>query len=133
MDPDALKATVDGVAAVMPVHLYGQPAELEPIGSVAATAGVPLDRGRRQAHGADYTKADGTRSALARGIAGVSTTRARTWSIGDARSITDDGELFERCGSARSRQHRTTTAWSAADRIDTLQAAVLTGVDELAE
>ena len=133
MDPDALKANVDGVAAVMPVHLYGRPAELEPLGAVAATAGVPLIEDAAQAHGADYTKADGTVvRAGTYGIAGCFSyyPGKNLGAFGDAGSITtDDADLFESMrllrdhGSIKKYDHRVV---GYADRIDTLQAAVLT-------
>jgi dTDP-4-amino-4,6-dideoxygalactose transaminase len=99
MDPDALKATVDGVAAVMPVHLYGRPADLEPIAAVAAAAGVPLIEDAAQAHGADYTRSDGTVvQAGTYGIAGCFSyyPGKNLGAFGDAGSITtDDADLYE--------------------------------------
>jgi dTDP-4-amino-4,6-dideoxygalactose transaminase len=133
MDPDALKANVDGVAAIMPVHLYGRPAELEPIAAVAASAGVPLIEDAAQAHGADYIKSDGTIvRAGTYGIAGCFSyyPGKNLGAFGDAGSITtDDADLYEAMrllrdhGSIKKYDHRVV---GFADRIDTLQAAVLT-------
>ncbi len=133
MDPDALKANVDSVAAIMPVHLYGRPADLEPIGAVAAAAGVPLVEDAAQAHGADYTKSDGTVVRTGTyGLAGCFSyyPGKNLGAFGDAGSITtDDAELYESMrllrdhGSIKKYDHRVV---GFADRIDTLQAAVLT-------
>jgi dTDP-4-amino-4,6-dideoxygalactose transaminase len=132
MDPDALKAGVDGVAAVLPVHLYGRPAELEPIAAVTAAAGVPLVEDAAQSHGADYVLADGT--VVKAGSFGVAACYSfypgkNLGAFGDAGAITtDDAELFEKLrrlrdhGSVRKYHHEII---GYADRLDTLQAAVL--------
>jgi dTDP-4-amino-4,6-dideoxygalactose transaminase len=132
MDPDALKAGVDGVSVVMPVHLYGRPAELEPIAAIAAAEGVPLVEDAAQAHGADYTRSDGTVvRAGSVGVAGCFSfyPGKNLGAFGDAGAITtDDPELFEQLrllrdhGSVVKYQHQVV---GFADRLDTLQAAVL--------
>jgi dTDP-4-amino-4,6-dideoxygalactose transaminase len=132
MDPDALKAGVDGVSVVMPVHLYGRPAELEPIAAIAAAEGIPLVEDAAQAHGADYTRSDGTVvRAGSVGVAGCFSfyPGKNLGAFGDAGAITtDDPELFEQLrllrdhGSVVKYQHQVV---GFADRLDTLQAAVL--------
>jgi dTDP-4-amino-4,6-dideoxygalactose transaminase len=56
MDPAALSAALERppgrVAAVIPVHLYGQPANLDAIAAVAARAGAVLIEDAAQSHGA---------------------------------------------------------------------------------
>ena len=55
MDPTKLKdVATRKVAAIMPVHLYGQTAEMEPIREAAADLGVPVIEDAAQAHGAEY-------------------------------------------------------------------------------
>ena len=56
MDPAALSAALERppgrVAAVIPVHLYGQPADLDAIAAITAQAGAVLIEDAAQSHGA---------------------------------------------------------------------------------
>jgi dTDP-4-amino-4,6-dideoxygalactose transaminase len=139
MDPVALKAVVSGrgggdgeVKAIMPVHIHGQPVDLEAIAAIAADAGVPLVEDAAQAHGAEYTRHDGvTVRAGGYGVAGCFSfyPGKNLGAFGDAGAITTNDEQF----AARVRMlrdHGRTTKYEHqivgyAERMDTLQAAVL--------
>jgi dTDP-4-amino-4,6-dideoxygalactose transaminase len=55
MDPAKLRAAITSrTKAIMPVHLYGMPAEMDEIGRIAAEAGIPVVEDAAQAHGARY-------------------------------------------------------------------------------
>ncbi|HEY0454034.1 DegT/DnrJ/EryC1/StrS family aminotransferase [Actinophytocola sp.] len=55
VDPAALEAAVTPrTRAIVPVHLYGQPADLDAIGAVAARHGLAVVEDAAQAHGATY-------------------------------------------------------------------------------
>ena len=55
MDPSALeRAITPRTRAVMPVHLFGQPADMDPIADVARRYKLAVIEDACQAHGADY-------------------------------------------------------------------------------
>lgn len=55
LDPASVREVLsDRTAAVMPVHLYGHPADLEGLRAVTAEAGVQLFEDAAQAHGATF-------------------------------------------------------------------------------
>lgn len=132
MDPDALKAVIDRVRAVLPVHLYGLPVNLSAIGALASAAGVPLIEDAAQAHGAEYVRDDGsTVRAGAYGRIGCFSfyPGKNLGAFGDAGAVTtSDPALADRI--RRLSDHGRTTKYEHltvgyAARLDTLQAAVL--------
>lgn len=55
MDPSALeRAITPRTRAVMPVHLFGQPADMDPIGDIARRHKLVVIEDACQAHGAEY-------------------------------------------------------------------------------
>lgn len=55
MDPARLEAAMTPrTKAIVPVHLYGQPADMDPILAVARRRGIPVIEDACQAHGAEY-------------------------------------------------------------------------------
>ena len=55
MNPAAIEdAVTDRTKALLPVHLYGQPADLDPLVAIARRLGLALVEDACQAHGADY-------------------------------------------------------------------------------
>lgn len=55
MDPGALEAAItDATRAIVPVHLYGRPADMDPINEIARRHGVKVVEDACQAHGAFY-------------------------------------------------------------------------------
>lgn len=55
MDPAAVEAAItERTRAIIPVHLYGQPADMDPILAVARKRGLVVIEDAAQAHGAEY-------------------------------------------------------------------------------
>jgi dTDP-4-amino-4,6-dideoxygalactose transaminase len=133
MDPKALAGTLDGAAAVLPVHLYGLPVDMPAIGELAAAAGVPVLEDAAQAHGATVALpgADAPRRAGSLGdLAAFSFYPGKNLgAFGDAGAVTtDDENLAARV--ARLRDHGRTGKYEHGElgygeRLDALQAAVL--------
>ena len=132
LDPGALKAALDGVKAVIPVHLYGRPADLAEIGRIAADAGVAVVEDAAQAHGAEFVDAGGTvvRAGAAGRLGCFSFFPGKNLgAFGDAGAVTtNDAELAARIRMLRdhgrsSKYEHVVTGY--AHRLDTLQAAIL--------
>ncbi len=55
LDPDAVEAAVTGrTKGIMPVHLYGHPADMTRLGAVASRHGLAMYEDAAQAHGATW-------------------------------------------------------------------------------
>jgi dTDP-4-amino-4,6-dideoxygalactose transaminase len=55
MDPARLEAAITAkTKAIVPVHLYGQPADMDPINAIAKRHGLTVIEDACQAHGAEY-------------------------------------------------------------------------------
>jgi dTDP-4-amino-4,6-dideoxygalactose transaminase len=126
--PEAIEAAITpNTKAIMPVHLFGQCVDMEPIWRLATRHGIPVIEDAAQAIGAEYR---GRRTGVL-GRAGCFSffPTKNLGAAGDAGAITtDDPELAARL--RRLRVHGDVGGYSHAEvgfnsRIDALQAAVL--------
>ena len=128
LDPEATEASISSaVSAVMPVHLFGQLADVAALEAIASKAGIPLVEDAAQAHGAER---GGRRAGGSSHVAGFSFYPAKNLgAMGDAGALTtDDAELAARMRALREHGQyekylHDEIGWTA--RLDTLQAAVL--------
>jgi dTDP-4-amino-4,6-dideoxygalactose transaminase len=128
MDPKALeKAITPRTKAIMPVHLYGQCADMDPIMEIAGKRKIPVIEDACQAHGATYKG----RKAGSLGLAGCFSfyPGKNLGAFGEAGAITThDSDLAKRIqmfrdhGQAKKYYHAV-IGWNA--RMDGIQGAVL--------
>ncbi|OYT73050.1 MAG: erythromycin biosynthesis sensory transduction protein eryC1 [Chloracidobacterium sp. CP2_5A] len=128
LDPRRLEAAITPRAkAIMPVHLYGQPADLEPVLDIARRYGLRVIEDASQAHGARYRG----RRVGAFGDAGCFSfyPGKNLGAYGDAGGlVTDDDALAERARLLRNygqevKYKHVVKGYNL--RLDTMQAAVL--------
>jgi dTDP-4-amino-4,6-dideoxygalactose transaminase len=130
MDPDRLHellAGPDRIKAIIPVHLYGCAADLDPIRALAAQRGLPVIEDAAQAFGASYKDA----AAGTLGTAGTFSfyPSKSLGAFGDAGLIvTGDEAVAER--ARRLRDHGAETKYDHVEvgynsRLDEMQAALL--------
>jgi dTDP-4-amino-4,6-dideoxygalactose transaminase len=134
MDPIELAAVLerlpDGappIRAVIPVHLYGQPAAIQPIIAVCRRHGVPIVEDCAQAHGATV---GGRKVGTFTEVATFSFYPTKNLgALGDGGMVaTQDPELAARIAALRQygwRTHYVSDAVGVNSRLDELQAAIL--------
>lgn len=96
LDPEAVKAAIKPrTSVIMPVHLYGQTADMGPIVEVARQKGLTVIEDAAQAHGAKYEG----RMAGALGDTGCFSFYAtKTMSTTEGGMVvTNDGDVAEKC------------------------------------
>lgn len=128
IDPERIEEKITPrTKVIMPVHLYGQPADMDPILEVASRHGLPVLEDACQAHGAEYR---GKRVGSLGAAACYSFYPGKNLgAYGDAGMIvTGDSQLAAWC--AMMADHGRTEKYTHSHigygkRMDTLQAAIL--------
>lgn len=128
MDPAALAAAIGPrTRAIVPVHLYGHPADMDAILAVARARGIPVLEDACQAHGALYKG----RPAGSLGEAACFSfyPSKNIGACGEAGAIvTDDGDIAEQARMLRDHGSRVKYRHSAIGlngRMEAIQAAIL--------
>jgi dTDP-4-amino-4,6-dideoxygalactose transaminase len=128
MDPVAARdALTERTRALVAVHLFGQPANMDALASVASDAGIPLVEDAAQAHGARFQ---------GRTVGGLGKVAAFSFyptknlgAMGDAGAVTTfDPEIADRVRALREYGWRTREAAESKGinaRLDELQAGLL--------
>lgn len=128
IDPTHLEAAVSGrTRAIIAVHLYGQPADLDPLLAAARKYGVALIEDAAQAHGASYK---GRRIGAHGDVVCWSFYPGKNLgALGDGGAVTTDrADIAERVrtiGNYGSRKKYVNEVIGANSRLDPLQAAIL--------
>ncbi len=127
-DPQAVSAAISPrTRAIIPVHLFGRIADMDPILSLAADRDIPLIEDACQAHGASWR----SRRAGSFGLAGAFSfyPAKNLGALGDggmlvtqSSAVADEVRMIRHYGQRTKYEHVTTPLNR---RLDTLQAAVL--------
>ena len=128
IDPERIEdALTSHTVAIMPVHLYGQPADMEAINRIAGKHGLVVIEDAAQAHGATY---QGTKAGNLGDAAGFSFYPTKNLgALGDGGAITtNDAAVADKVRLLRnygSRRKYYNDAIGTNSRLDELQAAFL--------
>lgn len=128
IDPDRLERAVTArTRAIVPVHLYGQPADMDAVRDVARRHGLRVLEDAAQAHGARYR---GARTGVLGDAAAWSFYPAKNLgAMGDGGAVTtNDDALADRLRALRnygSRVRYVNEVQGYNSRLDDLQAAIL--------
>jgi dTDP-4-amino-4,6-dideoxygalactose transaminase len=128
IDPTRIEQAITlRTKAILVVHLYGQPADMDPINALAQQYGIKVIEDAAQGHGARYK---GRRTGSLRDATGFSFYPGKNLgAIGDGGVVTtNDPELAERIRvlrnyGSRIKYHNEVTGFNS--RLDELQAALL--------
>jgi dTDP-4-amino-4,6-dideoxygalactose transaminase len=128
LDPARLEAAISSrTRAVIPVHLYGRPADMDPIMAVAARHGLTVIEDAAQAHGARYR--DRPAGSLGHAAAWSFYPAKNLGALGDAGAVTtSDPAIADRVRRLRNYGSRTKYVHEELgtnSRLDELQAALL--------
>lgn len=128
IDPDLIKSVITPrTKAILPVHLYGQPADMDPIREIAGKHGLKVLEDNAQAQGARY-KGQATGS-LGHAAAHSFYPGKNLGALGEAGAVTtDDADVAERVRVLRNygsevKYHNKYKGFNS--RLDELQAAFL--------
>lgn len=128
IDPELIEAAISPrTKAIMPVHLYGQSADMDAIAAIAEAHGIEVVEDAAQAHG---TRFNGRHSGTYGKVGCFSFYPGKNLgAYGDGgMAVTNDGEVAERLRSLRNYGQRVKyehVVKGTNSRLDTLQAAVL--------
>ncbi|MFI8091861.1 DegT/DnrJ/EryC1/StrS family aminotransferase [Streptomyces sp. NPDC086080] len=127
LDTDLLEAAVtERTRAVLPVHLYGHPVDLDAVGRFAGRHGIAVVEDAAQAHGARHR---GRRVGSGHAVAFSFYPGKNLGALGDGGAVlTDDAELADRLRLLRnygSRQKYVHEVQGFNSRLNEIQAAVL--------
>lgn len=128
IDPNLIETVISPrTRAIMPVHLYGQPAEMGPILAIAQKYNLKVIEDAAQAHGAHYR---GKKAGNLGDAAGFSFYPAKNLgALGDGGSVTTNDPDLAACvrslGNYGSEKKYHNTYKGLNSRLDELQAAIL--------
>jgi dTDP-4-amino-4,6-dideoxygalactose transaminase len=128
LDPDRLEDALSSrTSALVPVHLYGQCCDMDPILAFARKHGIRVVEDAAQAHGAEYRERRAGTLADAAAFSFYPT--KNLGALGDAGAVvTSDGAVAERVRLLRSygeERRYSSVLHGINSRLDALQAAVL--------
>jgi dTDP-4-amino-4,6-dideoxygalactose transaminase len=128
LDPERVEDAVTArTRAILPVHLYGQPARMEEIRAIAARRGLLVLEDAAQAHGASYGRVRA--GALGDAAAWSFYPGKNLGAMGDGGAVTtDDDSVADRLRALRNYGSRVKYVHEVAgynSRLDDLQAAIL--------
>jgi perosamine synthetase len=141
IDPDKIEAKItDKTRAIIPIHTYGHPADMDRLQSIAEKYGLNIVEDAAEAHGAEYK---GQRVGSFGKMASFSFYANKIITTGEGGMIvTDDEELAERIGTLRNygftqERHFWHKVMGFSYRMTNLQAAIGLGqfekIDELVQ
>jgi dTDP-4-amino-4,6-dideoxygalactose transaminase len=128
LDPGRIEAAITlATRAIMPVHLYGQPADMDPINAIAQRHGLKVIEDNAQAQGATYK---GRRTGALGDAAGTSFYPGKNLgAFSDAGAVTtNDAQLADRVRTLRNYGSKKKYYYDEQgfnSRLDELQAAFL--------